>query len=71
MVKCIKEDPETDNFGTPTDNAFARAISLRTTILPDEAGIYFDLVTEYAIGNGRDRQLYTEWRTDLEYDPEN
>jgi hypothetical protein len=29
------------------------------------------LVTEYAIGNGRDRQLYTEWRTDLEYDPEN
>jgi hypothetical protein len=32
--------------------------------------IHFDLVTEYAaIRNGRDRQLYTEWRTDLEYDP--
>jgi hypothetical protein len=64
---------ETDNFGTPTDNAFACIIleNNYTSWMKKGQELHFDLVTEYdAIGNGRDRQLYTEWRTDLEYDPE-
>jgi hypothetical protein len=73
--KNTLRNPLTDgiNFGTPTDCAFACIIlenNYDSWITKGEE-LHFDLVTEYDdLGNGHDRQLYTEWRTKMEYDPE-
>jgi hypothetical protein len=57
---------EGDNFGTPTDCAFACIILENNydSWITKGAELHFDLVTEYDKNeNGSDRQLYTEWRT--------
>lgn len=62
-----------DNFGTPTDCAFACIILENNyeSWVSKGRDLHFDLVTEYdKDGDGMQRQLFTEWRTELEYDPE-
>jgi hypothetical protein len=57
-------NPLTDgiNFGTPTDCAFAYPETNYDSWITRRE-LHFDLVTEYDdLGNGHDRQLYTEWR---------